>query len=201
MCSVWNWKLWAVYMNPDWVTIEIDTKKSVSVDTVCRGWNYTGICLHESRLSYNSFRTEFIPFFILDGHTINKIEGHYGQYKDCLQNGKFRSRTWISAKIVEKVRWSVHISETSLKSILNSISHACKHELNLKCRLGLKSNPDSCKLPLRQCCRRGGGQREPHSIMWRGAEAPFLLLIHIQRLSSCHCSSGVLHRREKLILF
>ena len=23
----------------------------------------------------------------------------------------------------------------------------CKHELSLKCRLGLKLNPDSCKLP------------------------------------------------------
>ena len=34
-------------------------------------------------------------------------------------------------------------------SILNSINLPCKHELSLECRSGLKLNPDSCKLPLR----------------------------------------------------
>ena len=32
-------------------------------------------------------------------------------------------------------------------SVFNSVSHACKHELSLKCRSGLKLNQDSCKLP------------------------------------------------------
>ena len=36
-------------------------------------------------------------------------------------------------------------------SILNSIYLPCKYELSLKCRSGLKLNPDSCELPPRVC--------------------------------------------------
>ena len=49
-------------MNPEWVTIRIEL-----IPFLLRP--YIGdwiICLHKSGLSFNSFRIEFIPFFILD---------------------------------------------------------------------------------------------------------------------------------------
>ena len=49
--------------------------------------------------------------------TRNEIDVYYGRNKDCLQNG--------------------HGIRRDL-SVLNSISHACEHELSLECRSGLK---------------------------------------------------------------
>ena len=63
----------------------------------------------------------------------------------------------ISAKITGKIRSLVHESETSFNpewdfhsqwSFSPQLNLPCKHELSLKCRSGLKLNPDSCKLPL-----------------------------------------------------
>ena len=144
-----------------------------------RGLNY--ICLHESGLSCNSFRIEFIPFFIPDW----TLDPEWNvDSESCKLGSKFHS--WmklgmkstfimaeikivckmgsfihvfrcISAKIARKLRLLVHESETSFNlewdfhsswSFNPQLNLPCKHELSLKCRSGLKLNPDSCKLPL-----------------------------------------------------
>ena len=148
-----------------------------------RGLNY--ICLHESGLSCNSFRIEFIPFFIpywtLDPEwNVDSESWKLGKFHSWMKLGMkstfimakikivckmgsfihvFKS---ISAKITEKIRLLVHESETSFNpewdfhspwSFNPQLNLPCKHELSLKCRSGLKQNPDSCKLPLRNAVR------------------------------------------------
>ena len=144
-----------------------------------RGLNY--ICLHESGLSCNSFRIEFIPFFIPDW-TLNP-EWNVDS-KSCKLGSKFHS--WvklgmkstfimaeikivckmgsfihvskcISAKITGKIWLSVQESKTSFNpewdfhsqwSFSPQLNFPCKHELSLKCRLGLKLNPVHVNYPL-----------------------------------------------------
>ena len=68
-------------------------------------------------------------------------------------------------KSPEKIRLLVHESETNFNpewdfhspwSFNFRLNLPCKHELSLKCRSGLKLNPDSCKLLLscrQSCCK------------------------------------------------
>ena len=73
-------------------------------------------------LNYNSFRIEFIPLLNVDslcklesGFHLEMILGmkstlfYCCRNKDCLQNGKINSRTYIKcarAKFGKKIRWS-----------------------------------------------------------------------------------------------
>ena len=116
-----------------------------------RGMNY--ICLHESRLNWNSFRIEFIPFFIPDW----ALDPEWNVDSESCKLG---SQFYCWMKLGIKLGLSVHESKTSFNpewdfhspwSFNPQLNLPCKHELSLKCRSGLKLNPDSCKLPLCQC--------------------------------------------------
>ena len=115
--------------------------------------------LHESRLSFNSFRIEFIPFFILD-RTLDPERNI--ELKSCKHGSRFHcgmKSTFImaeikviykmgsfihivkcvSAKIAKKIRCSVHESQTSLNPEwdFQSPRPADYPQLNLPCKHGL----------------------------------------------------------------
>ena len=138
-------------------------------------WDHRGLncsCLHESGLSCNSFRIEFIPFFIpdwtldpewnVDSESCKLGSKFYSWMKPGMKSTfimaeikiVFKKRSFIhvfkciSAKIAGKVRCSVHESETSFNPEWDfhlpwSFSPQLnEHELSLKCRSGLKLSPE-----------------------------------------------------------
>ena len=128
-------------------------------------------------MSCNSFRIEFILFFIPDWtldpeRNVNSESCKLGskfqswmklgmkstfimaEIKIVCKMGSFiHACKCISAKIARKIRLSVHESETSFNPEWDFHSPwSFNPQLNSPCKHELRLNPDSCKLPLNALC-------------------------------------------------
>ena len=138
-----------VYMNQDWVATHSGSSSLhfsffIPDWTLDPEWNVDSESCKLGSKFHSWMKLGVKSTFIMVGIKI-----------DC-KMGSFA--TYISAKIAGKIRLLVHESETSFNpewdfhspwwSFNPQLNLPCKHELSLKCRSGLKLNPDLCKLPL-----------------------------------------------------